>query len=135
MALQSQLPRPHSPAVRNFFFWAGIVATFAYRIINVLGHLSQVWVTAAWYVGTIGFIVYFAHRYQISGRRSRMIHDLQLESRVAKAADLSEDERRAMAYVFGTLQSSKEKWNYFFIFFMSGVALLVGAILDVRKIL
>lgn len=135
MASATSIPNPHRPAIRLFFFWTGIVATFAYRIMNVLGHLSQFWVTIAWYVGTVGFIVYFSHRYQVSGRRAKLILNLQLEQKMTQAAGLTDDERRAMSYVFGTLQSSKEKWNYIFIFLMSGIALLVGVILDLQKLL
>ncbi|MBI4414626.1 MAG: hypothetical protein HY566_00100 [Candidatus Kerfeldbacteria bacterium] len=135
MSSAGSIPHPHRPAIRLFFFWTGIVATFAYRIINILSHVSAAWVTVAWYVGTVGFILYFAHRYQVAGRRAKLILDMQLEQKVAQAAGLTRDERRAMSYVFGTLQSSKEKWNYIFIFLMSGVALLVGIILDIQKIL
>ena len=43
---------------RWFFFIAGIIATLAYRIIIVL---NADWIRIAWYVGTVGFILYFWH--------------------------------------------------------------------------
>jgi len=54
---------------RVWLFWVGVIATIAYRIIVILNYYSQVWVEIAWYIGTIGFIWYFAHRYRVEKRR------------------------------------------------------------------
>jgi hypothetical protein len=119
----------HSQGLREFYFWAGIVATFAYRIIIILtGYPS--WLKFTWYVGTIGFVLYFVHRYQISERRSKLIHEHALAHKVAGLSELSKDDKAAMSYVFQSLESSKEKWNYIFIFVMSGLALVWGMVTD-----
>ncbi len=122
--------KPHSNATRLFYFWSGIIATLAYRIIIVLNSFDPVWVKAAWYIGTIGFVVYFIHRYDISEKRGRIIRQRELEKKVASLKGLSKDDKAAMAYIFHTLQSSKEKWNYIFIFALSGLALIAGVIMD-----
>ena len=122
-------PKVHSRALREFYFWSGIVATFAYRIIIVLTSYP-VWLKVTWYIGTIGFVVYFIHRYQISERRAKVIHEHELARKVADLPGLSEDDRGAMEYLFQTLESSKEKWNYIFIFVMSGLALVWGIVTD-----
>jgi len=122
-------PTVHSKALREFYFWAGIVATFAYRIIIVLTNYPF-WLKLTWYVGTIGFVVYFIHRYQISERRAKLITEHGLADKVATLSELSADDKAAMGYLFQTLESSKEKWNYIFIFVMSGVALLWGIVTD-----
>lgn len=127
------VPRVHPKPVRLLYFWIGILATFTYRLIIVLNFYSPVWVKAAWYVGTIGFVVYFLHRYQVSQRRAEAIERFRLADRVEELKELSEEERSAMRYLFQTLRSSKEKWNYIFIFTMSGLALLVGLFLDFVK--
>lgn len=124
---------PHSKALRLFFFWTGIVATFTYRIIVILNHVSRPAATVAWYIGTVGFVIYFIHRFQISERRARLISTYDLPHKIGNLEGLGEPERAAMEYIFGTLQSSKEKWNYIFIFIMSGLALIGGVVLDIIR--
>ncbi len=119
----------HSPALRLFFFWSGIIATLAYRVIIVLNFYNPLWVQIAWYIGTIGFIIYFIHRYQISKKRASIIEDHHLLDKI-KTLPVSDDDRQAMRYIFRTLRTSKEKWNYIFIFILSGLALLAGIIMD-----
>ncbi|MFA6198402.1 MAG: hypothetical protein WC734_04615 [Patescibacteria group bacterium] len=123
---------PHSKSVRLWFFWSGIVATFLYRAIIVLNNYSTTWSNIAWYAGTVGFVIYFAHRFQIAEKRERVIKQYELEQKVAGAQGLSTEDKAAMEYIFGTLRSSKERWNYIFIFVSSAVALVIGVILDIR---
>lgn len=123
-------PKAHSRSLRLFFFWSGIIATFAYRIIVVVNNYNKFWAQIAWYVGTIGFVIYFAHRYQISEKRARLIQEHDLENKISKISSISEDDRTAMAYIFSTLKTSLEKWNYIFIFAASAVAFSLGIYLD-----
>lgn len=123
-------PKTHSPFVRSFFFWTGIIATLAYRIVIVLTHVDPVWLKVSWYIGTIGFVIYFAHRYQISELRGQLIKENNLSQKIANINELSTDDKASMEYIFHTLQSSKEKWNSIFIFISSGLALVVGIYLD-----
>lgn len=124
------VPKLHSKSLRTLFFWVGIVATFAYRVIIFFSDANPALLKVSWYVGTIGFIIYFIHRYQISQRRAQAIQDFRLAEKVPALTELSVDEKTAMAYVFSTLRSTREKWNYVFIFASSGVALLAGVYLD-----
>lgn len=83
-----------------------------------------------WYVGTIGFILYFAHRFQVSERRAKAIVTHELARKVRENQPLSDEDRGVMAYVLGTLQSSKERWNYIVIFVTSALALGYGLLTD-----
>lgn len=125
-----EAPKPHSNFVRGFFFWTGIISTVAYRVIVILNNYNPIWVQIAWYAGTIGFIIYFIHRYQISETRAKLIQANQLDSKIDGLAQLSGEDREAMRYIFKTLRSTKEKWNYIFIFFASAAALVWGIYLD-----
>lgn len=126
METPGRIPKPHRPLYRNFFLWAGLLATIAYRAIIVF---EGTWAKVLWYVGTIGFILYFAHRYQITEVRSRLILQQQLQQKILDS-NLSADDQRALAYILGTLRSSKERWTYITIFVSSGLALLAGLYLD-----
>ncbi|RJO59834.1 hypothetical protein C4546_00140 [Candidatus Parcubacteria bacterium] len=125
-----EVPKPNPKSLRLFYFWVGVVATFSYRAIIFFNELNPAWLKISWYIGTVGFIIYFSHRFVISTRRARLIKELHLAEKVAAVDRLSETEKRAMQYVFQTLGSSRERWNYIFIFIMSGLALIFGLITD-----
>jgi len=91
---------------------------------------SHFWTQLFWYIGTVGFIVYFIHRYEISETRAKLIRENNLEKKIKELQGLSEEEKSAIQYIFSTLQSSKEKWNYIFIFATSILALVMGFYLD-----
>ena len=121
-----------SKTLRLFYFWVGIVATFAYRVIIVLNFYSSTWVKISWYVGTIGFIIYFIHRFNVSKKRATLIieHKLREKLDTNTLDKLNKDDNDALAYILNTLVSSKEKWNYYAIFILSGLALIIGFVLD-----
>lgn len=122
--------KPSPKPLREFYFWSGIIATFCYRIIVVLNNYSTYWSTVSWYVGTIGFIVYFAHRFEVSEKRYELIKKYHLLGKIKRSKDFSPAEKDASEYVLGTLLSTKEKWNSIFIFVASTIALIWGAYLD-----
>lgn len=115
--------------VRNLFFWFGIIATVCYRAIVVLNHYSKGIALAAWYLGTIGFILYFWHRYVVSEKRVKLIQEHDLINAVA-GTNLRQDQIDANEYILTTLLSTKEKWNYIVIFVTSLLALAIGIYLD-----
>ncbi|PIY96768.1 MAG: hypothetical protein COY66_02905 [Candidatus Kerfeldbacteria bacterium CG_4_10_14_0_8_um_filter_42_10] len=123
--------KAHSSSVRLFYFWTGIVATFTYRAIIILNNYSALWVKVFWYIGTVGFVIYFAHRYQISEKRARLIKESGLVEKINGLPELNQTDREAMKYIFGTLTTSKEKWNYIAIFVLSGLSLIIGLYLDI----
>ncbi|MFA6042191.1 MAG: hypothetical protein WCV85_00845 [Patescibacteria group bacterium] len=124
------IPTPHPRPLRLFFFWSGVIATICYRAIIFFSDANPALLKGSWYIGTVGFIIYFAHRFQIAQRRSMVLQKYNLAQKVPQLAELSAEERQAMTYVFQTLGSSREKWNYILIFVSSGVALLAGVYLD-----
>jgi len=123
-------PKASPKFMREFYFWTGILATVAYRIIIVLNFYSSFWVKISWYIGTIGFVIYFIHRYQIAEKRDRLIEDNNMVQKVDQVKELSENDKAIMRYIFKTLSSSKAKYNYYAIFLLSGLALILGIIFD-----
>lgn len=115
--------------MRNLFFWCGIFATICYRAIVVLNHYSKTISLIAWYVGTIGFILYFWHRYIVSERRVKLIKEHDLIAAVSKT-NLTREQIEANEYILTTLLSTKEKWNYIVIFVTSILAMIIGIYLD-----
>jgi len=124
----------HTKPLRLFFFWTGIIATISYRIIIVLNFYSPLWVKVAWYVGTIGFILYFYHRYDIQKKRAELVDKYDLIKVVHDTNCVNEEQKAALGYLVETTKTSKSKWNSAFIAILSLVALIVGIVLDILKI-
>lgn len=120
---------------RRWMFVLGIIATIAYRIIVVLNGHSQVYVQISWYVGTIGFVWYFAHRFNVENRRDRLITDLGLEEKIKENKVLTDSERESLVYILGGLKTSLSKWNYIAIFIFSALALIYGFLQDVLHLI
>ena len=108
---------------RNLVFWVGVIATFAYRVIVILNNYSQAWVEIAWYVGTIGFVWYFAHRYRVENKRERLIKEKRLGEKIKNQEQLTPNDRESLMYVLKGLMTSKARWNYIAIFVFSILAL------------
>jgi len=115
---------------RMFFFWAGIVATLAYRIIVVLNFYNAALVSAAWYIGTVGFILYFGHRTHVQKKRSNLVMDNDLVGVVSKMKGVKGKQKEALSYIVESAVTSKVRWNSLFIFWTSVVALIIGLVLD-----
>jgi hypothetical protein len=77
-----------------------------------------------------GFIIYFIHRFDISKKRSKLIVEHKLRKKMDSLDHLTDDDKKALRYILGTLVSSKEKWNNYAIFILSGIALILGILFD-----
>ena len=123
--------KPHAKLLRLFFFWAGLIATVAYRVIIVLNYYNPLWVKVSWYVGTIGFIVYFWHRFNIQKKRSQLVEDYKLTELVEGVHTTDKKQKEALRYIVRTTLTSMARWNSMFIFIFSILALITGIILDI----
>lgn len=119
---------------RYLVFLVGIIATVAYRIIIILNYYSSLWVEISWYIGTIGFIWYFAHRYRVQNHYSEIIRKRKLKDKLCRN-DLDEDDCQALTHIVSSLDSSKAKWNSILIFILSALALGYAIIVEIVSIL
>ena len=122
---------PNPKPVRLFFFWIGIIATIAYRIIVVLNLYSALWVKVAWYIGTVGFILYFGHRFMIAKKRADLVKYHNLVEAVDLADNVDPEKKLALHYLIQTTLTSKSRWNSAIIFALSFIALLIGIFIDI----
>ncbi len=111
-----------SKYLRFFYFVSGIIATIAYRIVL---WLNPFWAQVVWYVGTIGFIVYFGHRTVIETKRAKMVKENNLIDAVS-TSNIPEDKREMLLYLTKTSVTSKARFNSLFIFLASVVALIIN---------
>ena len=125
---------PSSKPIRWFFFWAGIIATIAYRIIILLNFYDPLWVKVSWYIGTIGFILYFGHRFNVARKRAKLVRDYKLVQAIDNTYDIDPQKKIALHYLVKTSLTSKSRWNSAIIFILSLIALIMGIYLDIYGI-
>ncbi|MDO8667527.1 MAG: hypothetical protein Q7K35_00310 [bacterium] len=129
------MPHLNNHFYRILIFAVGVIATIAYRIVVVLNHYSQFWVEVVWYIGTIGFIWYFGHRYRVENRRDKLIEKLQLINKIEVSQSFKAEDKSALLYILKSLETSLAKWNYIAIFFFSFLAIIYAVYVDLAAIL
>ena len=122
---------PSPKPIRWFFFWVGIIATVAYRIIILLNFYSPLWVKISWYIGTVGFILYFGHRFNVACKRANLVRDYKLVQAIDETYDIDPQKKMALHYLIQTSLTSKSRWNSAIIFVLSLAALIIGIFLDI----
>src|SRR3990167_3783349 len=110
------MPKLNSSIYRILIFMVGVIATIAYRLVIVLNYYSQFWVEVSWYIGTIGFVWYFGHRWRIENRRDKLIEKLGLIKKIEAGQPLAAEDKTALLYVLTSLETSLARWNYIAIF-------------------
>ena len=123
--MQPRYETPHTlPAsLINLFFVVGLLAAFAFRTLIVLPHVRPDLFRPVWYLGTIGYVLFFFYRYTISQKRRNTIKNFSLIAKLNEQKTLSDDERQAVVYLLSSINKSRENLNYLFIFLLSFLAI------------
>jgi hypothetical protein len=120
-------------AISWIFFLIGLVATFAIRVVTVLMHLEPIYGKIAWYVGVIGFFLFFVYKFKVGHARARRIEESGLSEKISKNEPLDCNDYALINSILCGLGSKKERINYFFIFFLSAVAIVLAIYMDFFK--
>ncbi|MCL4536876.1 MAG: hypothetical protein M1610_04710 [Nitrospirae bacterium] len=127
--------KPHTlpPSVIYCFFALGIVSAIAFRAIIVFQRIEPSWVRPVWYVGAIGYMVFFLYRYYISEKRKKAIENFQLIEKVKANTCLTDEDREVVIYLLSSIRKSPENVNYFIIFLLSILAIIADICFAVVK--
>jgi len=112
------------------FFIIGLIAIIAVRAVTILEHVKPVYGKIAWYVGILGFFVYFAYKYKIEYDRSKLIKTSKLMDKILQGDSIEKEDREIIGSVLCALSSNKDRINYFIIFSSSAVVLIIAIYLD-----
>lgn len=115
------------------FFILGLVSAVAFRGIIIFQHLDPKWVRPVWYIGTIGYFLFFLYRYMITKKRKHAIETYQLIEKLKANACLAEEERDVVLYLLSSIRFSLEDINYALIFILSVLAILADIVLTILK--
>jgi len=118
-----KLPHKMPSWVTWFAFGIGLTGALSLRLILVARLYSPELVRVYWYIGVIGNMLFFLFRTFITWRRRRLILELDIVDKLKKRSTLTEQDYQAMEYLVSSLYVSKERWNYFVIFFFSILAI------------
>jgi hypothetical protein len=115
------------------FFIIGLVATVAVRVVTVFMNINPVYGKIAWYVGVGGFLAFFIYKFKVSQSIANTINKRGLINKIKTQEPLSKEEHDLIANILCGLKSEKERINYFFIFFVSAIALILAIYFDFMK--
>lgn len=127
--------KPHTlpPSVIYCFFALGIISAIAFRVIVVFQHIEPSWIRPVWYVGVLGYMVFFFYRYYITEKRKKAIEDFQLIEKVKANACLTDEDREVVIYILSSIRKSPENVNYFIIFLLSIIAIIADIWFEIFK--
>ena len=115
------------------FFIIGLIATIALRVVTVLIDVDPVYAKIAWYVGVGGFFIFFVYKFKVNQTRSKLISQQDLVDKITHQKQLTKEDFSLISTILCGLSSKKERINYFFIFGLSAVALILAIYMDFFK--
>jgi hypothetical protein len=124
------IPEGYSPKRIQFYFWLGLVSAIFLRLIIIADYYSGIMSKALFYLGVIGYLVFFAHRYHIATRRVSVLRNLDLLEKIENRTPLNENDYHGLQYIMWSLSVSKERMNYLVIFAFSIIAIVLSLALD-----
>ena len=115
------------------FFIIGIVATIAMRVVTVLIHINPFYGKISWYIGVGGFFVFFVYKFKVTQTRSKLINQQNLVNKIRQKEQLTKEDYTLVENILCSISSNKDKINYFFIFVLSALALILALYFDFVK--
>jgi len=131
--MERHKPQTMPRYVISAFFILGLVSAIAFRGIIIFQHIEPTWVRPVWYVGTIGYFLFFLYRYMISKRRKHAIETFRLIEKLKANACLEDEDREVMLYLLASIKFSLEDLNYALIFILSVIAMGADLVLTAMK--
>jgi len=116
-----------------FFFLIGLLATIAIRLVTFLININPNYAKAAWYIGITFFILFFVYKFNINRNREKIIIKKNLLQKINNNESLDSQDRETIGAILCALTSKKERINYFFIFTLSIIALIIAIYIDFIK--
>ncbi|MBU1992970.1 MAG: hypothetical protein ABH856_03945 [Patescibacteria group bacterium] len=112
-----------------FFFVLGVVSAISFRIVIFFKDDYEHIARPIWYIGVIGYFFFFLYRYWISKRRKEIVKKYKLVKSLESKEKLSDDQREALLYLVSSIKKSRENYNYYIIFILSGLAIIFDLVL------
>jgi len=125
-----EFKRCRDSAASWVFLFIGLIATIAIRLVNLVIDYGQFWAKLFWYIGVVGFLVYFLYKFRQDRAVQNELKNLKLADKLLLKEKLSDTDYEFLKTAVCRLKSNKDTINYFFIFFTSAIALILGVVQD-----
>ena len=122
--------RCRDSAASWIYFMIGLIAAFSIRLVAAFMDYNVLYAKIAWYIGVIGFFIFFLYKFNIDTAHSRLIRDSALAEKLHRKEPLGEDDYKILDAVLCALSSNKDRINYFVIFSTSIIALAFAVYAD-----
>lgn len=129
----NELKRCRDSSVSWIFFIIGLIATIAMRVMTVLMHINPLYGKVSWYIGVGGFFMFFMYKFNVNRTRSKLIEQQNIVNKINQEKQLVKEDYKLISEILCSLSSKKERINYFFIFGLSALALIIAAYIDFFK--
>ncbi|MBP1910211.1 hypothetical protein [Methanolobus bombayensis] len=124
------IPEGYSIKRIQFYFWLGLLSAVFLRLIIIADYYNGILSKALFYLGVLGYLIFFAHRYHVATRRVGVLKNLELLNKIENRTSLTEEDYRGLEYIMWSLSVSKERMNYLVIFAFSVIAIALSLVLD-----
>lgn len=115
------------------FFILGLVSAIAFRSIIIFQGIEPSWVRPVWYIGTVGYFLFFLYRYNITKKRKKAVEQFKLIEKLNTNACLTETDREIVLYLLSSIKLSLEDINYAIIFLLSILAVIADLVLTIMR--
>jgi len=120
--------------VTTLFFIIGLVATISIRLIGITGLFSTFITKLLWYVGIIGFFLFFIYKFKADNEKRKLLSKTNIIEKVVNDNNIAYEDKEILVSVLCSLTSKKDIINYFVIFFTSGISLIIALLFDLKII-
>ena len=111
-------------------FFVALVAVISLRAVNLVLDTNPIFAKALWYVGVLGFLIFFVYKFRYDQILHRELDKTELIDKLLHKKELTEHDREVLGTIVCKLSSKKDKINYFFIFISSALALGIAVYVD-----
>jgi len=115
------------------FFIIALIATISVRAVNIALDFNPLWAKIFWYIGIVGFTVFFIYKYKYQNLLQKELESSKLTDKLLTKSELSNEDYEVLGTILCKISSRKDKINFFFIFFFSGIALALAIWADFFK--
>jgi len=115
------------------FFFIALVAVVSLRVMVLFTTTNPALARGFWYLGVIGFLVFFLYKFRHDHLMHRELQATHLLDKVMERRSFDDHDYAVLATVLCRSLSRKDKINYFFIFFFSGIALVWALYMDLIR--
>jgi len=115
------------------YFIIGLISIVAIRIPMFFDAAHPAYGKIAWYIGVIGFLLFFLYQYKLVKQKTRLINDHALLIKISDPHSLSPGDCERIRVLLCSQTSFKDKINFAFIFIVSALSLVWAIYVDFIK--